>query len=173
MRISAKIAAVALTLLGVAACGSAKTGTSSTTTPSTSTAPPATTSSTGTQTAATGGPGVQGVYNVSLSGSAENPAGPRAGRGKVTITLIRKQQLVCWSFSNLAGFDLPPTAADILVGAKGKTGPIFVPLSVKFLPRACIRQSKAQLAAIAKMPSSYYVNVYSKKHPKGAVRAQL
>ena len=166
MRTRPVIGVLAAAIVALAGCGSGKKT-------------PSTTPSTTTRSASTGTtppPKLRKlvrIYNLSLSGSAAVPPGPRSGTGSVTITLIGKEQLVCWSFSRLSGFDLPPTVAQIHVGARGKTGGLYVPLSVKYLPRACIHQSASQVEALANDPSGYYVIVESKKHPAGAVRAQL
>ncbi len=113
-------------------------------------------------------------YVVTLTGPAEMPAGAANGVGVAIIALHDSVHKVCWRFSHLHGF-VGATYAHIHQGAKGKSGPIVIPLSTapKLHHGGCVTASATLIAAIAKDPSAYYVNVHSVKYPQGAVRAQL
>ena len=113
-------------------------------------------------------------YVVKMTGRAETPAGAPNGVGAAVIALHDSVNKVCWRFSHLHGF-VSATYAHIHHGAKGKSGPIVIPLSTasKLHHGGCVTASATLLAAIAKDPSAYYVNIHSAKYPQGAVRAQL
>jgi len=113
-------------------------------------------------------------YVVKMTGRAETPAGAPDGVGVAIIALHDSVNKVCWRFSHLHGF-VSATYAHIHHGAKGKPGPIVIPLSTasKLHHGGCVTASATLLAAIAKDPSAYYVNIHSAKYPQGAVRAQL
>lgn len=113
-------------------------------------------------------------YVVTMTGGGETPAGAANGVGVAIIALHDSVNKVCWRFSHLHGF-VGATYAHIHQGAKGKSGPIVIPLSTasKLHHAGCVTASATLLAAIAKDPSAYYVNVHSVRYPQGAVRAQL
>ncbi len=74
------------------------------------------------------------------------------------------------TFSGLTG---PATAAHIHTGAKGKAGPVVVPLCA---PCTSPVSGKAKLTA-AEMKSfkahKLYANVHTMKNPNGEIRGQL
>jgi hypothetical protein len=113
------------------------------------------------------------IYRVRLTGNAETPPGPPNGTGNAVIALHSSLD-VCWRFSHLHGFT-GATFAHIHRGAAGTSGPVVIPLSTspKLHHKGCVRSTAAQLKAIEKDPSGYYVNIHSRKYPAGAVRSQL
>jgi CHRD domain len=90
------------------------------------------------------------------------------------IALHDSTQQVCWRFAHLAGFS-GATFAHIHRGPPGTSGPIVVPLSTstKLHHKGCVHTTASLLAAIAKDPPAYYVNIHSKQYPDGAIRSQL
>lgn len=113
-------------------------------------------------------------YVVTMTGRAETPAGAANGAGVAIIALHDRVNEVCWRFSHLHGF-FSATYAHIHQGARGKSGSIVIPLSTapKLHHAGCVNASATLIAAIARHPSAYYVNVHSVRYPQGAVRAQL
>jgi hypothetical protein len=112
------------------------------------------------------------VITVPMTGKQESPAGSPTGKGTAKITLNDTKGQVCFklSWSGIGN----PSAAHIHKGAKGKAGPVVIPLfSGTAKKSGCVSASKSLVAAIIKKPGSYYVNVHNAKYPNGAVRAQL
>jgi hypothetical protein len=109
---------------------------------------------------------------VKLDGKQETPAGSPTGNGSAKITLNDTKGQVCFKLS-WSGIGTP-SAAHIHKGAKGKAGAVVIPLfSGTPKKSACVSASKSLVAAIAKTPGSYYVNVHTAKYPNGALRGQL
>jgi hypothetical protein len=79
---------------------------------------------------------------------------------------------VCWDFT-IAKIVGKPQAAHIHKGARGISGPVFVPLGTTFRRQGCVSAPKAKIRAIAARPGAYYVNVHNAKHLSGAMRGQL
>lgn len=113
------------------------------------------------------------TYRVRLTGTAEIPKGPVNGSGYAIIALHRGS-VVCWRFAHLHGFR-NATVAQIRVGPDGKAGHVLQPLSTgqRLRHRGCIQTSPAEVTAIERNPSNYYVDVHSRLYPDGAVRGQL
>jgi hypothetical protein len=112
------------------------------------------------------------TVTVRMTGGQEVPKGSPTGSGSARITLNSSTGQVCfnltWSKIDAA------TASHIHKGAKGKAGPIVVPLfAMPAKHTGCVSASKTLVAAILKTPGAYYVNIHTKKYPNGAIRAQL
>jgi hypothetical protein len=107
-----------------------------------------------------------------LRGPNEVPAAPASNKGRVEITLQPSAGKVCWQFS-ISHIDGKGNAAHIHKGAPGKSGPVFIPLGTTFKREGCTSAPKSQIAAVAKNPGAFYVNVHNTKHPAGAMRGQL
>jgi CHRD domain len=114
-----------------------------------------------------GGPAVV----AKMSGKVEVPPGDPNGKGNATIHLNTKTGRVCWSFT-YKNID-KPTAAHIHEAAKGKSGPVVVPLGTKFARKGCTKAAKGEVKEILKKPAKYYVNIHTAKYPNGAIRGQL
>jgi hypothetical protein len=112
------------------------------------------------------------VITVPMTGKQESPAGSPTGKGTAKITLNDTKGQVCFRLS-WSGIGTP-SASHIHKGAKGKAGPVVVPLFGGTAKKSgCVSASKSLVAAIMKKPGSYYVNVHTAKYPDGAIRGQL
>lgn len=110
------------------------------------------------------------TLHTSLTGKAETPKGDPDGSGKATIKITGKKVCYTFSYSKIGA----PNAAHIHKGAKGKAGPVVVGLFAgKAKKSGCVTTTSAIAKAIAKHPSSYYVNLHNKKYANGALRGQL
>ncbi len=158
MRLKLMVVLLAVSTLGVAACG----GSSSSSTG---------TSKTGARSATRGRPAR--VYRLALAGRNETPRGAPKGAG-IAVIAVHGRSVVCWRFAHLHGF-VNATFAHIHIGAKGRSGNIVVPLSTgpRLHHQGCVSVSSALINAIERRPHSYYVNIHSTAYPGGAVRAQL
>jgi hypothetical protein len=121
-------------------------------------------------------------YHVVLTGE-------KAGRGisssttRALVTL--RANRVCWRFGTLsapvaptAAFGgiraaLAPAAADIHLGARGRTGPVVVVFGARFVARGCIVVRPVVVNSIAAAPRFYYLNLVAARHPHEVLRAQL
>lgn len=126
----------------------------------------------GSALAATSGTSVK-TYTVHMTGGQEVPKGSPSGTGEFRYQLVTKTGLLCYNLT-WSGIDTP-YASHVHRGAKGKAGPIVIPLSTSAPVKksGCVTVKRSLLAAIAKNPSAYYVNVHTKKYPGGALRGQL
>jgi hypothetical protein len=111
------------------------------------------------------------TLEATLSGSAEARHGDPDGKGTASISLNATKGKACWvlSVENIA----KPLSAHIHVGAKGKDGPVIIPLGAKYVKQGCVIAPKKSIRAVANNPGGYYVNVHTRKHLNGAVRGQL
>lgn len=79
---------------------------------------------------------------------------------------------MCWTFK-VKGLDTV-NAAHIHKAPKGKSGNVVVAFfASKLKAKGCVAAPKAVVAAIAKNPTAYYVNIHTNKYPAGAIRGQL
>jgi hypothetical protein len=93
-----------------------------------------------------------------------------------TLTVAGKQGTFLWklSFENLSGRAM---AAQVQLGAPGKSGPIAIPLCQRCTAGAHgsytgpIGANRALLTALTH--GGAYVNVLTKKNPKGEIRGQI
>ncbi|WP_156727946.1 CHRD domain-containing protein [Streptomyces apocyni] len=117
-----------------------------------------------------------------LTGDQEVPgddgAAVGAHGGKAIAQVKIKGNRVVFSL-HWKGIDAP-SAGHIHLGAKGQNGEVKVPLFTTAMPktaRAAAGHTAVEDAALAKalraQPSSFYVNLHTKKFPGGAVRGQL
>ena len=110
------------------------------------------------------------TYTVTMTGKAETPKGAPNGKGTAKITLGSGKVCFKLTWSGIG----TPTAAHIHKGAKGKAGPVVIPI-FGGAPKhsGCVKAAQSLINKIAKSPSGYYVNVHTAKYPAGAIRAQL
>ena len=167
------VLSIAAAAIGVAACGSSKKSSSSSSSAPANSSAPASTSTKSKKTTKVAGAKSR-TYKLKLSGKVEVPKGAPNGTGAAVITLRSKSSQVCWRFSHLHGFT-NATFAHIHQGRAGTAGNIVVPLSTapKLHHAGCVKASPKVMAAIAKNPHGFYVNIHSKTYPGGAVRSQL
>lgn len=142
---------------------------------------------TGTATATRGGQAaadpVRGPYFAVLDGKKEvdpttgrTGAGDPQGRGAASVLLDINTHTLCYTISvkNIGR----PIAAHIHVGAPGRAGPIFVPLTPPAtghwgVSSGCVTVTDQVLNALRFHPRGYYVNVHTNAYPEGAVRGNL
>jgi hypothetical protein len=110
--------------------------------------------------------------SAKLTGAAEVMPKADGGSGNAQIKLNASTGKVCWAFTKLKGIK-SATASHIHRGAKGKAGPVVVPLGGSFKAKGCTTASKATVRSILKKPSAFYVNIHTKRFPSGAIRGQL
>ena len=154
------VAAVGAVALSLAACGSGATGTAHGT-------------SVRGRLASVSASRPTRIYTIPLSGKAEAPLGPAAGRG-VAIIAFHGDSIVCWRFAHLHGFT-SATFANIRSAIRGRAGAIVAPLSTgrRLYHQGCVSLSPVLTKAIWSTPSRYYVNIDSSQYPHGAVLGQL
>jgi CHRD domain len=113
-----------------------------------------------------------GHLTAQLRGNNEVPAAPESNRGRVEIRLNASTGKVCWDFA-IARIDAKGQAAHIHKGARGTSGPVFIPLGTSFKREGCVSAPKVKIRAVAAHPGAFYVNVHNAKHLAGAMRGQL
>ncbi|SRR5712691_4057716 len=120
---------------------------------------------TGTSTASFGW-----IRALALKGTTE----PNA-KGTAVIRIRRDAGLVCFRL-HVENVTLPTAAAHIHRGDASTNGPVVVPLTA---PGAdgnsdgCTAAQASLIDEIIANPAGFYVNVHTKEHPGGAIRAQL
>jgi hypothetical protein len=120
---------------------------------------------TGTSTASFGT-----VYAIDLKGSSE----PNA-TGTAVLRIRKDAAQVCYRL-HVANVTLPTAAAHIHRGAAGANGPVVVPFTAPGSDgnsSGCAPAAAALIDEIVGNPAGFYVNVHTKEHPAGAIRAQL
>jgi len=110
-------------------------------------------------------------FEAYLLGKSEIPKA--APKGKATVNITINGTKVCWKFTKMSGFGKPLVSHIHRGTAKTANGPVVVPLGGAFKATGCIASTAATVAAIAKNPKGFYVNIHTKKYPAGAVRGQL
>ena len=121
---------------------------------------------TGTSTASFGW-----VVAVDLKGTSE----PNA-TGTAVVRIRQDAGMVCYRL-HAANVTLPTVAAHIHRGAAAVNGPVVVPFTAPGADgnsSGCVANVDAALIGeIVGNPAGFYVNVHTKEHPAGAIRAQL
>jgi hypothetical protein len=110
------------------------------------------------------------VVAIDLKGTSE----PNA-TGTAVMRVRQDAGMVCYRL-HAANVTLPTVAAHIHRGGAGVNGPVVVP----FTPpgqdgnsSGCANADAALIGEIVGSPAGFYVNVHTKEHPAGAIRAQL
>jgi hypothetical protein len=123
---------------------------------------------------AAGGARSAATLRASMNGNVEVPKGDPNGRGTARVTTSPSKGQVCYTVTlSKVG---TVSAGHIHKGAKGKAGPIVVPLFAKATrqPKGCATGVAASLIRdINAHPGRYYINVHNATYPGGAVRGQL
>ncbi|MGH8720903.1 MAG: CHRD domain-containing protein [Burkholderiales bacterium] len=111
-----------------------------------------------------------GAVNVSLSGAEQVPPVKVTGTGSGNFRLAEDDSLSgSVTTKNVAG-----TAAHIHLGAKGKEGPVIVPLTKKGDTYSVPAGRKLTASQIkAWKAGELYVNVHTARHKGGEVRGQI
>jgi len=110
------------------------------------------------------------VFAVQLKGSTE----PNAS-GTAVVRIRKAAGLVCYRL-HAANITLPATAAHIHRGGATVSGPVVVPFTAPGAEgnsSGCAASTPALIDEIIGNPANFYVNVHTKEHPGGAMRAQL
>jgi hypothetical protein len=110
------------------------------------------------------------VYAFDLKGSSE----PNA-TGTAVIRILKDTSTVCYRL-HAADVTLPTVAAHIHKGAAGTNGPVVVPFTAPGTDgnsSGCVTSTAEIVNDILANPAGFYVNVHTKEHPAGAIRAQL
>jgi len=110
------------------------------------------------------------VFAVQLKGSTE----PNAS-GTAVVRIRKAAGLVCYRL-HAANITLPATAAHIHRGGATVSGPVVVPFTAPGADgnsSGCTASTAALIDEIIGTPSNFYVNVHTREHPGGAMRAQL
>ena len=111
-----------------------------------------------------------GAIKVTLTGAEEVPPVTTAGTGSGSFRVAEDGTIT----GSVTTKDVPGTAAHIHQGAKGKNGPIIVPLTKNgdtYAVPEGRKLNEAQMKALKE--GGLYVNVHTAKHKGGEVRAQL
>ena len=111
-----------------------------------------------------------GAISVKLSGAEEVPPVNAPGTGSGSFRIAEDGTVT----GSVTTKDVPGTMAHIHLGARGKNGPVIVPLTKNgdsySVPEGR-KLTSSQLQAFKE--GNLYVNVHSNKHKGGEVRAQL
>jgi hypothetical protein len=110
------------------------------------------------------------VIAIDLKGSSE----PNA-KGTAVLRFRKADQMVCYRL-HAESVTLPTVAAHIHRGAAGTNGGVVVPFTAPGADgnsSGCVASTTALIDEITAAPAGFYVNVHTKEHPGGAIRAQL
>ncbi len=111
---------------------------------------------------------------ATLDAKAEVPGpGDANGSGEFSGWFDPAMGRVCYTLG-VAGL-ADPTMAHIHRGAAQVAGPVVVPLAnpAHNISDTCAPVAPALVSEIIANPAGFYVNVHTKEHPSGAIRAQL
>jgi len=112
-----------------------------------------------------------GVVSAKLTGASEVPKGSPGGSGTATVTLDTKGGKACWTLA-VKGIS-HALSAHVHKGQPGAVGPVLIPLGDRFATKGCVLAPAKSIAAVARNPGAFYVNVHTRKYLNGAIRGQL
>jgi hypothetical protein len=116
-------------------------------------------------------PAIAGTtISLDLKGTSE----PNA-TGTAVLRIRKDAGQVCYRL-HAANVTLPTVAAHIHKGGAGVNGPVVVPFNAPGADgnsSGCATAAASLIDEILGSPSGFYVNVHTKEHPAGAIRAQL
>ena len=95
--------------------------------------------------------------------------------GTAVLRIRKAAGLICYRL-RAANVTLPTAAAHIHKGAAGSNGPVVVPFTAPGADgtsSGCATAAASLIDDILANRSGYYVNIHTKEHPAGAIRAQL
>ena len=110
------------------------------------------------------------IIHLALKGTTE----PNAS-GTAILRFRRDAQLICYRLT-VKGVTLPTVGAHIHRGATGTNGPVIVPFEppgTTGTSAGCTETPAATIDEILANPAGFYVNIHTRQHPGGAIRAQL
>jgi CHRD domain len=110
------------------------------------------------------------VVAIDLKGTSEPDA-----TGTAVVRIRQDAGTVCYRL-HAANVTLPTVAAHIHRGAAGVNGPVVIPFTAPGQDgnsSGCTNADAALIGEIIGNPGGFYVNVHTKEHPAGAIRAQL
>ncbi len=110
------------------------------------------------------------ILKLDLKGTSE----PNA-KGTAVLRIRKDAGLVCYRL-RAENVTLPTVAAHIHRGAAGVNGPVVVPFTAPGAngnSSGCATAAATLIDEILGNPAGFYVNVHTKEHPAGAIRAQL
>jgi hypothetical protein len=110
------------------------------------------------------------ILHLALKGTSE----PNAS-GTAILRFRRDAQLICYRLT-ARNVTLPTAAAHIHRGAAGTNGPVIVPFEppgATGTSTGCTETPAATIDQILANPAGFYVNIHTREHPGGAIRAQL
>jgi hypothetical protein len=111
---------------------------------------------------------------ATLDAKAEVPGpGDANGSGEFPGWFDPAMGRICYTLGVASLTD--PTMAHIHRGAAQVAGPVVVPLAnpTHNISDTCTQVAPALINEIIAKPADFYVNVHTKAHPSGAIRAQL
>jgi CHRD domain-containing protein len=110
------------------------------------------------------------ILHLQLKGTTE----PNA-TGTAVLRIRKDAGLICYRL-RVENVTLPTVGAHIHKGAAGVSGPVVVPFTApgaNGTSSGCATAATSLIDDILANRVGYYVNVHTKEHPAGAVRAQL
>jgi CHRD domain len=110
------------------------------------------------------------LLHLQLKGTSEPSAS-----GTAVLRIRKNAALICYRLQ-VENVTLPTAAAHIHKGTAGVNGPVVVPFNApgaNGTSSGCATASASLIGDILANPADYYVNVHTKEHPAGAIRAQL
>jgi CHRD domain len=115
-------------------------------------------------------PALGTILHLQLKGTSE----PNAS-GTAVLRIRKDAGLICYRL-RVAGVTLPTVAAHIHKGDAGVNGPVVVPFTAPGADgtsSGCATVAASLIDDILANRAGYYVNVHTREHPAGAIRAQL
>ena len=110
------------------------------------------------------------IIHLQLRGTSE----PNAS-GTAVLRIRKDAGLICYRL-HAENVTLPTIAAHIHRGAAGVNGPVVVPFTApgaNGTSSGCATAASSIIDDILANRAGFYVNVHTKEHPAGAIRAQL
>ena len=115
-------------------------------------------------------PSLGTILHLTLRGTTE----PNA-TGSAVLRFRTDAQLVCYRLT-VRNVTLPTVGAHIHRGAAGSNGPVIVTFEAPGTggtSSGCVETPTTTIDEILANPAGFYVNVHTRQHPAGALRAQL